>query len=79
MTIDEAIEVLELHNQWRKGADIPMESPVRLGMAIDLVTCELKSIRHKSVSKEKCACVLKERKQYEIDLNECRICTKTFY
>lgn len=32
MTIDEAIEVLELHNQWRKGAEIPMESTVRLGM-----------------------------------------------
>lgn len=37
MTIEEAIEVLELHNQWRKGADIPMETPVRIGMAIDLV------------------------------------------
>ena len=37
MTIEEAIEVLELHNQWRKGAEIPMESPVRIGMAIDLV------------------------------------------
>ena len=37
MTIEEAIEVLELHNQWRKGADIPRETPVRIGMAIDLV------------------------------------------
>ena len=45
MTIDEAIEVLELHNQWRKGADIPMETPVRIGMAIDLVVCELKNLR----------------------------------
>lgn len=34
MTIEEAIEVLELHNQWRKGAEIPMETPVRIGMAI---------------------------------------------
>ena len=45
MTIDEAIEVLELHNQWRKGAEIPMETPVRIGMAIDLVVCELKNLR----------------------------------
>ena len=45
MTIEEAIEVLELHNQWRKGAEIPMESPVRIGMAIDLVVCELKNLR----------------------------------
>jgi hypothetical protein len=26
MTIDEAITVLELHNAWRKGADIEMHS-----------------------------------------------------
>ena len=45
MTIEEAIEVLELHNQWRKGAEIPMETPVRIGMAIDLVVCELKNLR----------------------------------
>ena len=46
MTIDEAIEVLELHNQWRKGADIPMETPIRIGMAIDLVVCELKKLAY---------------------------------
>ncbi len=45
MTIDEAIEVLELHNQWRKGAEIPMETPVRIGMAIDLVLSEVKKFR----------------------------------
>lgn len=39
MIITEAIKILETHNQWRKGADIPMESPVRLGMAINIVTC----------------------------------------
>jgi hypothetical protein len=43
MIVDEAIKILETHNQWRKGADIPMESPVRLGMAIDIITCELKT------------------------------------
>ncbi len=44
MTKEEAIKILELHNQWRKGAEIPMENPVRLGMAIDIVVCELKSL-----------------------------------
>lgn len=44
MTTEEAIEILELHNQWRKGAEIPMDNPVRLGMAIDIVVCELKSL-----------------------------------
>lgn len=45
MTIDEAINVLELHNKWRKGADIEMQTPTSIGMAIDLVVCELKNIR----------------------------------
>ena len=45
MTIDEAITVLELHNAWRKGADIEMQSPTKIGMAIDMVLCELKSLR----------------------------------
>ncbi len=45
MTIDEAIMVLELHNAWRKGADIEMQSPTKIGMAIDMVLCELKSLR----------------------------------
>lgn len=50
MTIDEAIEVLELHNKWRKGADIEMQSPVKIGMAIDLVICELKTLRERQSS-----------------------------
>lgn len=45
MTIDEAISILELHNRWRKGADIEMQHPTMIGMAIDLVVCELKNIR----------------------------------
>ena len=56
MTIDEAIEVLELHNQWRKGAETPMETPVRIGMAIDLVVCELKNLRIANVSSMYCGC-----------------------
>ena len=44
MTIDEAITVLELHNAWRKGADIEMQSPTKICMAIDMVLCELKRL-----------------------------------
>lgn len=51
MTIDEAIEVLELHNQWRKGGDVPMQTPVKIGMAIDFVVCELKNLRHRHAEK----------------------------
>jgi hypothetical protein len=52
MTIDEAIEVLELHNQWRKGAEIPMETPTRIGIAIDLILCELKNLRKIPISSD---------------------------
>jgi len=45
MTVEEAINVLELHNKWRKGADIEMQPPTSIGMAIDLVVCELKNLR----------------------------------
>jgi hypothetical protein len=51
MTIDEAITVLELHNMWRKGADIEMQSPTKIGMAIDMVLCELKGLRKEQSAK----------------------------
>jgi len=35
MTRDEAREILKRHNQWRRGAEIPMESPKDIGEAID--------------------------------------------
>lgn len=50
MTIDEAINVLEQHNKWRKGADIEMQTPTMIGMAIDLVVCELKNMRKQQSS-----------------------------
>ena len=37
MKIEEAIEILERHNEWRRGADIPMAQPSILGEAIDIV------------------------------------------
>ena len=42
MTVQEALELLEHHNKWRRGADIPMVSPTSLGEAIDLVVKEYK-------------------------------------
>lgn len=31
----EALEILEKHNQWRRGSEIPMENPKLIGIAID--------------------------------------------
>lgn len=42
MNISEAIQVLEEHNKWRKGAEIPQLDPVRIGMAIDTIINEYK-------------------------------------
>lgn len=42
MTIEEAIEVLEYYNRWRKGADTEQPSPISIGVAIDLITCKLR-------------------------------------
>ncbi len=44
MTIDEAIKILEAHNQWRRGDETSMEHPVKIGMAIDKVVSELQYI-----------------------------------
>lgn len=37
MELKEAMEILERHNKWRRGAEIPQESPGELGIAIDTV------------------------------------------
>ena len=37
MTYKEAIEILRSHNEWRRGAEIPMTDPTTHGEAIDCV------------------------------------------
>lgn len=43
MTLPEAVEILETHNKWRRGAETPMTNPVKLGEAIDVVVKKLKN------------------------------------
>lgn len=35
MTTKEALKILKVHNEWRRGADIPMPHPTEIGVAID--------------------------------------------
>lgn len=43
MTIEQAIEILERHNKWRRGDDeIPETNPKELGEAIDTVVDNFK-------------------------------------
>lgn len=37
MEAQEALRLLEYHNKWRRGADIPMLNPTILGLAIEKV------------------------------------------
>jgi hypothetical protein len=37
----EASNILDRHNRWRRGENIPMENPTILGNAIDIVLAEL--------------------------------------
>jgi len=37
MTLQEAITVLTIHQQWRKGANLPMLEPKRINEAIDII------------------------------------------
>lgn len=38
MEPQEALRILEYHNKWRRGADLPILNPTLLGIAIDTIT-----------------------------------------
>jgi hypothetical protein len=41
MTLKTTIELLKRHNAWRKGADMPMTDPKKLGQALDEAIVQL--------------------------------------
>lgn len=44
MTIEKAIEILEQHNRWRRGYEVPKADPVELGIAIDTALAEIRGL-----------------------------------
>lgn len=42
MEVQEALRILEQHNKWRRGADVPMGDPKIIGEAIDLIVNKYK-------------------------------------
>lgn len=71
MTLDEAIKILEQHNNWRRDNDgiYEMADPKELGKAIDLVVCEFKNKHLKNVSNsacELCGGALVPKKEYDV-------------
>ena len=41
MKLKKAIEILECHNKWRRGADMPISNQKQLGKAIDKIIKKL--------------------------------------
>ena len=52
MNIEKAIEILELHNKWRRdnNSKYEMAEPKELGIAIDTVVSEFKNLHLQNVS-----------------------------
>lgn len=42
LTTEQAIQVLEKHNEWRRGGEGEMINPKKIGIAIDLILSDLK-------------------------------------
>lgn len=42
MEVQEALRLLEQHNKWRRGADVPMLNSTVLGEVIDLIVKKFK-------------------------------------
>jgi len=50
MTVLEAIEILKIHNKWRRGGQyVTMASPEELGKAIDIVVGCFEILKDKKV------------------------------
>lgn len=45
MTLKESIEVLEEYNSWRRGAEIPMPEPKKIGEALEIAINMLKNLK----------------------------------
>ena len=54
MNLPEAIKILELHNKWRRGADIKQQTPTKIGIAIDTVLSKVKNIQKAEVKEAVC-------------------------
>ena len=50
MTREEALQVLTRHNEWRRGAEIPMDDPKEIGEAIDIAISALKEKKDPSLT-----------------------------
>lgn len=45
MTLSQAYEILKSHQEWRRGENNKMESPTKLGIAIDIILSYVKDTK----------------------------------
>lgn len=48
MNLPEAIKILQLHNEWRKGAETDQQDPASIGQAIDALIAKVSEPRMKT-------------------------------
>lgn len=51
MKTEEALQILQTFNAWRRGAEIPRPDPVEIGKAIDTAIEKLKQIQDEKPTK----------------------------
>jgi hypothetical protein len=51
MTPKQAVKILRFYNRWRRGAEIPMQEPAKIGLAIE-VLCD--AFEKRNPRNEKC-------------------------
>jgi hypothetical protein len=52
MNITEALTILRAHNEWRRGAEMPIQEPAEIGEAIDTILAHHHANRWRTVAKE---------------------------
>jgi len=75
MKLEEAINLLKIHQEWRLGADTEMIYPKELTQAIDVVINEFTLIKKEMTAKEKSEHLIRQMTvDFNIDYNQSVLC-----
>jgi hypothetical protein len=66
-TIQDHINVLRAHNEWRRGGDGPMTNPKALGVAIEAVCGELEAMQRQIIAERAMVCKLHRKLTLALD------------
>ena len=75
MKLEEAINLLKIHQEWRLGADTEMIYPKELTQAIDIVINEFTLIKKEMTAKEKAEHLIRQMTvDFNIDYQQSVLC-----